>query len=86
EQLRELDQEIVHVEHDFRRTYGIAPSTKVAPDTVLRMLARDIAGMQRSNQDLTVTLREFEDPDQVRNWLKDMKRRPASSRFDDESY
>jgi len=86
EQLRELDQEIVHVENDFRRTYGIAPSTKVAPDTVIRMLTRDIAGMQRGNQDLTVALREFEDPDQVRDWLKDMKRRPVASRFDDDSY
>ena len=86
EQLRELDQEIVHVENDFRRTYGIASSTKVTPDTVLRMLARDIAGMQRSNQDLTVALREFEDPDNVRDWLKDMKHRPASSRFDDDAY
>ncbi|RKT99215.1 molecular chaperone DnaJ [Burkholderia sp. Nafp2/4-1b] len=86
EQLRELDQEIVHVENDFRRTYGIAPSTKVAPDTVMRILTRDIAGMQRSNQDLSVALREFEDPDKVRDWLKDMKRRPARSRFDDDSY
>lgn len=86
EQIRELDQEIVHVENDFRRTYGIASSTKVAPDTVIRMLTRDIAGMQRSNQDLTVALREFEDPDNVRDWLKDMKRRPASSHFDDDSY
>ncbi|MGR3910763.1 molecular chaperone DnaJ [Burkholderia sp. SR8] len=86
EQLRELDQEIQHVENDFRRTYGIASSTKVAPDTVLRMLARDIAGMQHSNQDLAVALREFGDPDNVRDWLKDMKRRPASSRFDDDAY
>ncbi len=86
EQLRELDQEIQHVENDFRRTYGIASSVKVAPDTVIRMLTRDIAGMQRSNQDLGVALREFEDPDKVRDWLKDMKRRPASSRFDDESF
>ncbi|EDT44042.1 J domain-containing protein [Burkholderia ambifaria] len=86
EQLRELDQEIQHVENDFRRTYGIASSTKAAPDTVLRMLTRDIAGMQRGNQDLAVALREFEDPDKVRDWLKDMKRRPASSRFDDGSF
>ncbi|MBR8144307.1 J domain-containing protein [Burkholderia sp. AU19243] len=86
EQLRELDQELQHVENDFRRTYGIASSTKVAPDTVMRMLARDIAGMQRSNQDLAVALREFEDPDNVRQWVKDMKRRPASSRFDDDAY
>ncbi|MBR8342391.1 J domain-containing protein [Burkholderia ambifaria] len=86
EQIRELDQEIQHVENDFRRTYGIASSTKVAPDTVMRMLTRDIAGMQRGNQDLGVALREFEDPDKVRDWLKDMKRRPASARFDDESF
>ncbi|QTD93079.1 J domain-containing protein [Burkholderia anthina] len=86
EQLRELDREIEHVERDFRRTYGIASSVKVAPDTVVRMLARDIAGMQRGNQDLTVALREFEDPDKVRDWLKDMKRRPVSSRFDDDSF
>ncbi|RQR28161.1 J domain-containing protein [Burkholderia sp. Bp9142] len=86
EQLRELDQEIQHVETDFRRTYGIASSVKVAPDTVVRMLTRDIAGMQRGNQDLGVALREFEDPDKVRDWLKDMKRRPASSRLDDDSF
>ncbi|NIF41926.1 molecular chaperone DnaJ [Burkholderia sp. Tr-862] len=86
EQIRELDQEIQHVENDFRRTYGIASSTKVAPDTVIRMLTRDIAGMQRGIQDLGVALREFEDPDKVKDWLKDMKRRPASSRFDDNPY
>ncbi|UTV58795.1 molecular chaperone DnaJ [Burkholderia arboris] len=86
EQLRELDQEIQHVETGFRRTYGIASTVKVAPDTVMRMLTRDIAGMQRSNHDLTVALREFDDPEKVRDWLKDMKRRPASSRFDDGSF
>ena len=86
EQVRELDQEIRHVETHFRRTYGIASSVKIAPDTVMRILTRDIAGMQRSNQDLTIAVREFDDPDNVREWLKEMKRRPASSRFDDDSY
>ncbi|RQS14428.1 J domain-containing protein [Burkholderia sp. Bp8998] len=83
EQLRELDQEIQHVETSFRRTYGIASSTKVAPDTVIRILTRDIAGMQRSIHDLNAALREFDDPGKVKDWLKDMKRRPPSSRFDD---
>ena len=86
EQIRELDQEIQHAENDFRRTYGIASSTKVAPDTVIRILTRDIAGMQRSIHDLNAGLREFEDPDKVKDWLKDMKRRPVSSRFDDNPY
>ncbi|RXV68664.1 molecular chaperone DnaJ [Burkholderia stabilis] len=86
EQIRELDHEIQHVETDFRRTYGIAPTVKVAPDTVVRMLTRDIAGMQRSNHDLSIALREFDDPEKVRDWLKDMKRRHASSRFDDDSF
>ncbi|MCA8276283.1 J domain-containing protein [Burkholderia sp. AU30280] len=83
DQLRELDQEIEDVETGFRRTYGIAPSVKVAPDTVVRMLTRDIAGTQRGIHDLNLTLREFDDPANVKEWLKDMRRRPASSRFDD---
>ncbi|WP_321792766.1 molecular chaperone DnaJ [Burkholderia pyrrocinia] len=86
DQLRELDQEILNVETGFRRTYGIAPSVKLAPDTVMRMLTRDIAGIQRSNHDLNVALREFDDLDNVRDWLKDVKRRQASSRFDDDSF
>ncbi|MEN8514321.1 J domain-containing protein [Burkholderia sp. RS02] len=86
EQIRELDQEILHVETGFRRTYGIAPSVKLAPDTVVRMLARDIAGMQRSNHDLNAALREFDDPEKVRDWLKGMKRRQVSSRVDDDPF
>ncbi|ABB13113.1 J domain-containing protein [Burkholderia lata] len=83
DQLRELDQEIQDVETGFRRTYGIAPSVKVAPDTIMRMLTRDIAGTQRSIHDLNLTLREFDDPANVREWLKDMKRQQAFPRFDD---
>ncbi|NHV26779.1 J domain-containing protein [Burkholderia sp. D-99] len=83
DQLRELDQEIQDVETGFRRTYGIAPSVKVAPDTVVRMLTRDIAGTQRSIHDLNLTLREFDDPANVKEWLKDMKRQRAFPRFDD---
>ncbi|NTX26254.1 molecular chaperone DnaJ [Burkholderia pyrrocinia] len=86
EQLRELDQENLHVETGFRRTYGIAPSVKLAPDTVVRMLTRDIAAIQRSNHDLNVALREFDDPEKVKDWLKDVKRRQASSRFDDDPF
>ncbi|OXI80543.1 molecular chaperone DnaJ [Burkholderia sp. AU33423] len=83
DQLRELDQEIQDVETGFRRTYGIAPSVKVAPDTIMRMLTRDIAGTQRSIHDLNLTLREFDDPANVKEWLKDMKRQQAFPRFDD---
>ncbi|MDN7491625.1 J domain-containing protein [Burkholderia sp. AU45274] len=83
DQLRELDQEIQDVETGFRRTYGIAPSVKVAPDTIMRMLTRDIAGTQRSIHDLNLTLREFDDPANVKEWLKDMKRQRAFPRFDD---
>ncbi|WP_175911405.1 molecular chaperone DnaJ [Burkholderia metallica] len=82
DQLRELDQEIQDVETGFRRTYGIAPSVKVAPDTVIRMLARDIASTQRGIHDLNLTLREFDDPANVKDWLKDLKRQQAFPRDD----
>ncbi|SIT51655.1 Heat shock protein DnaJ domain protein [Paraburkholderia piptadeniae] len=42
EQVRELDQEIVHVESAFRYAYGIDPFEPVFPDTVLRNLAVDL--------------------------------------------
>ncbi|HDR9484591.1 TPA: J domain-containing protein [Burkholderia aenigmatica] len=83
DQLRELDQEIQDVETGFRRTYGIAPSVKVAPDTIMRMLTRDIAGTQRGIHDLNLTLREFDDPANVKDWLKDLKRQRAFPRVDD---
>ncbi|VWB59804.1 molecular chaperone DnaJ [Burkholderia aenigmatica] len=83
DQLRELDQEIQDVETGFRRSYGIAPSVKVAPDTIMRMLTRDIAGTQRGIHDLNLTLREFDDPANVKDWLKDLKRQRAFPRFDD---
>ncbi|WP_107310701.1 molecular chaperone DnaJ [Burkholderia metallica] len=83
DQLRELDQEIQDVETGFRRTYGIAPSVKVAPDTIIRMLARDIASTQRGIHDLNLTLREFDDPANVKDWLKDLKRQRAFPRDDD---
>lgn len=86
EQLCEFDQEIVYVEYDFWCMYGIVLFIKVVFDIVLCMFVCDIVGMQWSNQDLIVMLCEFEDLDQVRNWLKDMKCWFVLLCFDDELY
>lgn len=46
EQVRELDQEIEHVETAFSHNYGVDPFAVLSPSTVLRNLAKDIAYLQ----------------------------------------
>jgi hypothetical protein len=86
EQVAELDAEIVHVEYGFRESYGIPPFIDVAPGTVLRNLANDIAELGRAIRDLEADLLVFEDPKQTKGWLKELKRRQASLRFDEMSF
>jgi hypothetical protein len=83
EQLGELDQEIVQVEASFRHAYEISPFVDVAPATVLRNLANDIAGLRQHIRDLQADLLVFEDLQQFKGWLKHLKRRQADIRFDE---
>jgi hypothetical protein len=83
EQLGELDQEILHVEAGFRQAYAIDPFIDISPQTVLRDLANDIAGIRQSIRDLEEDLRVFEDLKQFKGWLKRLKRRQAAIRFDE---
>jgi hypothetical protein len=83
EQLGELDQEILHVEARFRHAYGIPPFIDISPDTVVRNLAGDIAGIQQSVRDLEEDLLVFEDIRTLKSWLKSVKRQRAAPHFDE---
>jgi hypothetical protein len=83
EQLRELDQEMWHVEARFRHTYGIPPFVDLSPDTVVSNLAADIAELQQTMRNIEDDLFAFEDVKKLKSWLKDMKRRQAARRFED---
>ncbi|SAK76992.1 molecular chaperone DnaJ [Caballeronia catudaia] len=82
EQVRELDQEILHVECAFRYTYGIDPIEPVSPDTVLRNLAVDLKELRLNVRTLEHDLAAFEDIKNLKRWLKDIQVMRAASTFD----
>jgi curved DNA-binding protein CbpA len=83
EQLGELDQEILHVEARFRHAYRIPPFIDISPDTAVRNLTGDIAGIQQSVRDLKQDLQVFEEIRTLKSWLKSVKRQHATLRFDE---
>ena len=83
EQLGELDQEILHVEARFRHAFGIPPFIDISPDTVVRNLVGDIAGIRQSVRDLEEDLLVFEDIRTLKSWLKRVKRQHAALHFDE---
>jgi len=82
EQLRELDQEILHVESAFRHAYGIDTFEAVSPDTVLRNLAVDLKELRLNFRTLEQDLAAFEDIKNLKLWLKRVKFVSAASVFD----
>jgi len=82
EQIRELDQEILHVESAFRHAYGIDPFEPVSPDTVLRNLAGDLKALQLNIQTLEQDLLAFEDLKNLKHWLKRCKLVSVAPDFD----
>jgi len=82
EQVRELDQEIHHVEAAFRHAYGIAPFEAVFPDAVLQELALDIKDLRRNIRTIEQDLVAFEDIKNLKHMLKSIKLVSAASAFD----
>lgn len=82
EQVRELDQEILHVEPAFRHAYGIDPFKPVSPDTVLRQIAVELKGIRLNIQTLEQDISAFEDIKNLKLWLKRFKSVPAAPVFD----
>jgi hypothetical protein len=82
EQVRELDQEILHFESAFRYAYGIDPFEPVSPDTVLRNLAVDLKELRLNVRTLEQDLAAFEDIKNLKRWLKGIQLIPAASTFD----
>ena len=83
EQVGELDHEILHVENGFKHSYGIPPFIDVSPGTIMRNLAADIFSLQESLHVLEHDLLVFDDVQQLKGWLKSVKRSLATPRFDD---
>ncbi|MBN3786791.1 J domain-containing protein [Burkholderia sp. Ac-20353] len=86
EQVAELDQEILHVESNFRHAYGFSPYVGVSPDTVLLNLAREIVGLQQDIRNLKEEMPLFNDVGSLKLWLKELKRQQSAFAVDDFSF
>ncbi|QIE23521.1 hypothetical protein SBC1_14060 [Caballeronia sp. SBC1] len=86
EQIGELDQEIMHVEAEFKHRYGIAPFAIVSPGSIERNLISDIASVRKSIRALERDLLAFEDIKQLKLWLRRLEREAAMNPFDDMSF
>ena len=83
DQLAELDQEILHVEDQFRAQYGLSPFVDLSPSTILRDLVRDVVTMQQANRDIEHDLELFNDIKMIKLWLKAVQRQSRMMNFDD---
>ena len=83
DQLAELDQEIQHVEDQFRAQYGLSPFVDISPSTILRDLVRDIVTMQQTNRDIEQDLQLFDDLKMIKVWLKAIRRQSRMTEFGD---
>jgi hypothetical protein len=72
EQVSELDQEIFHVEYDFRESYGLPPFTDVSPDNILPNLALEISLLQEKIDILELDLVRLQDIKALKALLKQL--------------
>lgn len=83
EQVAELDQEITHLQRQFRHSYGLPSSARLTPEKVMRYLNRGITALRQEGQDLRVALGAFGDIDQVKGWLAHARRQRSHGWEDD---
>ncbi|WP_042876400.1 J domain-containing protein [Cupriavidus necator] len=82
EQVRELDQEIQHVETAFRHSYGFDPFESLSPNTVLRNLAAEMTNLRHNIRALQDDLIAFKDIKKLKLGLKSFKLEPRVPDFD----
>lgn len=83
EQLGELDDEIIHVEDDFRMRFGFDPFVSLSPATVLRHLSNDIVITQQMIRGMKKDLVDLQDVKKTKAWLKKMQRDSRMDFLDD---
>jgi hypothetical protein len=70
DQLLDLDQEILRVEHEFIEQFGHSPFADVSPGTIMRELAGEIVSTRHAVRDMKRDLLAFEGVATLKTWLK----------------
>ncbi len=78
EQQRQLEEELRRVEMEFCQRFGQAPSARITPETVLRLLNQEIVEVRHTIADAERDQRDLRrDPGALKAWLRDLRRAPA---------
>ncbi len=83
EQLAELHHEITRVESGFMGQALLDPYAALTPDSVMRNLAAEIDSIKRAIRDVKRDLLAFADVQQVKAWLKTLRKSRRRDAFDD---
>lgn len=86
EQLGELEREILHVEHQFRHSFGLSPRARVSPSTIVRNLNKDLGLMRQECKYRRIALASFGDLKEVKAWLKFSRQQRTEAWDDDQMF
>ena len=83
EQLRELEEEIFHVENDFKMRCRISPFEQLNPATLSNSINRNIADIRKTIKEIEKDMSAIQDIKTTKSWLKKMGRKSDKRDFDE---
>ncbi|NDP49050.1 MAG: J domain-containing protein [Sulfuriferula multivorans] len=84
EQLGELENEIIHIDHEFRMRFGFDPYSRLDPASLMRLLDADIAQARMELRAVENDLNAAQAIGTLKAWLKQVRRRQREYAYDDD--
>ena len=84
EQLGELEDEITHIDHEFRMRFGFDPYSRLEPASLMRLLDADIAQVRLELRDVENDLNAAQAIGTLKAWLKQVRHRQREYAYDDD--
>jgi hypothetical protein len=83
EQLAELEDQVRYINYDIRIRFGIDPFTALKPESLMRLLAKDIVLARQALRDIGSDLNAAQSIATLKTLLKEMRRRQREKDFYD---
>jgi hypothetical protein len=83
EQLRELEEQVRYVDYDFRMRFGMDPYTTLKPESLMRILDKDIVLARQTLRDIEADVNAAQNIATLKTLLKEMRRQQRENDFYD---
>ncbi len=84
EQLAELEEQVQFVDYDFRMRFGIDPFASLKPDSIMRILEKDIVLARQELRDIESDVNATENLATLKTLIKEMRRRQRDEDYFDD--